>query len=803
MKSSTGAKIDFEIAVRGRRTVQRAAALAILGLLTVVTISAFIWSAYSQVTSAQTLREVTSKDLGEIDASIDRIVARAIGELKEFDDVPDPAAAPTVSLREEFAQLLGKHRDLPIDEDLNSHLEDLGSSLARLDAARVRAVAIAGAERRNRKRTELFKNELDLAVTELRSAIASAQGIRRIERAMATKRFGAAVDEREAVAIARSYFESVDGAASLTTIADDAAELTTLVEAIYGCSSNERLIDLEVNRARPVLGRLDGAVTRLSVGERSFGEKLRTSFEALRYRIVCADSEEPEAKDAENVLCRLIEKRFSLLIDRSAIERELEKCLDDVRLARGYVDRHVADLNHAYATTAQRSIESAFMRAVIVSTLAALFLVVVATLVVGDVRSNIRTLIGLHDDLDRAMVAAESGLRAKSEFLATMSHELRTPLNGILGVGYLLDETDLDPVQRDHVAVLRSSGEHLITIINDILDIAKVDAGKLSLEKVDVRPAELVRDIRMMFEPKAKSTGTELGVEIDPSVPEIIRGDPTRLRQVVLNLLGNAVKFTEHGKVEVKLDVFRESEGAEDASVEPNRLRIAVQDSGIGMTPETVGRLFEPFMQADSSTTRRFGGTGLGLSITHKLIELMGGTIVVVSRPGGGSCFTCVIPFEAAVKPRPTPSISAPTALPAIPVPASKSAEESTRRLRILIVDDNPINRKVGMASLARMDLDIVPAEDGKEAVVAFDRSNFDMILMDCQMPEMDGFEATRLIRKIEAEKLLPHTPIVAITANALSGEDQHCRDAGMDDYIAKPFKPDDLRRMVEHWTKK
>jgi len=369
-------------------------------------------------------------------------------------------------------------------------------------------------------------------------------------------------------------------------------------------------------------------------------------------------------------------------------------------------------------------------------------------------------------------VAVEASL-AKSRFLANMSHEIRTPMNGILGMAELLQHTPLDADQARYAQGISSAAHALHDLLGDILDLSKIEEGKVAIERTDFDPVQLLTGTASIYRELGAARGTVLATDFALDALPPVSGDPTRLRQVVTNLLGNALKFTDGGTVTL---------GAQCVDAPPGDLRqwirVTVQDTGIGMSAEEVSRLFERFTQADASTTRRFGGTGLGLVICKHLVELMGGALQVQSVPGEGSRFWFDVPLQAALA---SPAMRTPPSVE--PTPVSESVVP--RAAQVLVVEDNAVNQLVVRSMLQRMGITVHVAADGLEAIAAVQSRPLDLVLMDCQMPVMDGFDATRAIRALPGA--VSQLPIVALTANALTEDRQRCLDAGMNDYLAKP----------------
>lgn len=452
-----------------------------------------------------------------------------------------------------------------------------------------------------------------------------------------------------------------------------------------------------------------------------------------------------------------------------------------------YEQKKIDDLS----TQAQLSIKNINKSIYSIIALSLSFIIIISTIVIIKIKKIQNELIESHNDLEKkieirthdlskAMKAAKQSAIAKSQFLATMSHEIRTPMNGVMGMTQLLESTKLEKTQSEYVQAIKNSGKLLLTVINDVLDFSKLDSNKVSLENIDLDFKKLCQDVIKLLKVNSDKKGLNLELNYSDDAHNIVSGDPSRLRQILFNLLGNAIKFTENGYVKLSITNYKGTESHV-------ALHIEIEDSGIGIKDENRNNIFQSFTQADNSTTRKFGGTGLGLVICKQLIHLMDGAIDFKSVYGEGSTFFIDINLP---KGRVTEIIE-----------KDKNRDLSNNQFtgKALIVEDVTVNQIIAKSMLDSMGLNCDLASDGKLAVEKCHQNKYDIVFMDCRMPNMDGYEATKIIREQQKESD-SHLPIIALTANATEDDRKKCIESGMDEVIHKPFQVKELEAALAHW---
>ncbi len=612
----------------------------------------------------------------------------------------------------------------------------------------------------------------------LRGIVAQAEGRVRLKRtAEVRKLLSDGVSAHEAKA--KDIFGQTDPTIRFADLKATLGDLMLLCERVSAASSNDALTDLEKNQIAPTLARL--ARQAKAVTEQSEDAVFPPDAAASVEAGMIAARSAPNA-DAGDGLCSLAMRRAELLEEARRLRESAARTIDAVRAGQAQLTTAAGEFAQELGAESEAFATSAMRRVMLAAALGGLIFLFMTSRIAAHIREQVRIIEDAKVHLEVALAAADAANRAKSAFLANMSHEIRTPMTAILGYADLLLEPAQAPRDRlDAVQTIRRNGEHLLSIINDILDLSKIEAGRMVIEQIDVDPLTVIEEVFSLMQVRAKGKGLTLVSDLVFPQPVIIRSDPTRLRQILVNLVGNAIKFTETGGVTVRTSFV--------PAPQP-RMRFSVQDTGIGIDPAALSNLFQPFTQADVSTTRRFGGTGLGLTISQRLATMLGGDIEVESTPGEGSTFTVWIGCESVSED--DMRFEAPLAESA-GQSARSSGEPARLSAHILLAEDGPDNQRLISYHLRKAGATVTIAENGRIAVeraLAALREGrpFDVILMDMQMPEMDGYTASSLLR---AEGF--RGPIVALTAHAMSGDRDKCIHAGCSDYLTKPIDRDRL----------
>ena len=777
--------------------------LAVLGVIGGVVTLSIYGKAVKSVQEAGAERNIVNRRAADIVEACDKRAAALARCARESLDVGSVSSQAALAPDERWAftdippsRLLG---ELERGGELGPRADELRDALARFEAT-VRACVDE-----NRRRAaydgalETVRNEVAETLQAMTTASATATGRARLERGAQVRKY-LAMSGEAAAKDADRLIRATDGHADTYAIDAELAELATLCERLPGERTFERILDLRDNRIMPCLARLQalaagGDKSRPAVIEPELLAALKTAL----------------LGENERGLFGLCAGRLGLREEQVRLSARFENEQEGLATMRERLNLERNALADRLAEHTDRTLTAAWKMTLGVGAIAGTGFLLLGWTIASAVRGQLREIEAANRALDLALREANAATKAKSDFLANMSHEIRTPMTAILGYADLLDTAGrTDQERNDWVKTIRRNGDHLLAIINEILDISKIEAGQMTVEKVECSPAEIVADVTSLIAARAREKGLKFEARLIPPLPKTVVSDPVRLKQVLVNIAGNAVKFTEKGSVTVESALV-------DKGPESSRLRFTVRDTGIGMTPEQIARLFRPFTQADSSMTRRFGGTGLGLSISRSLTQLLGGEVRVESRPGEGSTFTVEIPVGLVVETKlqpdapparlasapptpivPTPQPAAVAPSPNVPGLEGPPAPKPLEGIRILLAEDGPDNQRLITFHLTKAGASVDLAENGLFAIEKVEKSvsegtPYDLILSDMQMPELDGYEAARRLRAAGCQ-----LPIIALTAHAMSGDRDRCIAAGCDDYLTKPVDRTKLIRACE-----
>ena len=758
----------------------------------IVTLLAF-WVPLRAVQERQTTDQFLHTQSAALSANVERAVARASRELGSMVDHPDADTDVLTEVRQAAdatTSFIREHSDtgtLDIDADPTTQLASSVDMVVGVHRGvmewRAEQAQLSGA-------FHTAAEDCVARLESLKSLLGSIRGKARLARLKEVGKLGSLPEDQAAVA-ARELIGRVDTVAALVPLEREIHELLVLVERIRSAQSSEQVADLRSNSLAAAVQRavLEGHRCETLIGadagfDHTLVEQvadLLMTLPDLRAKVIDSNAKAPHLRSLAEVALRAMSD------SRLALQRASESSR---RLAMNQVADDLSKVLHIAGSVTIASMLIMLALGHLVSRAIRRQALIVETKT-AELQFQAMAIEVARDE-------AQAADKAKSDFLANMSHEIRTPMNAILGFSDLLADRSLGEDERQsHVSTIRRNGAHLLNIIKDILDISKIEAGQMALEAGECNPVELIRDVEALMHERAAAKHLAIEVCFEAPVPSMVRTDPTRLRQVLVNLIGNAVKFTEQGKITVRVSSLA---GAQEHTV----LKVAVTDTGIGMNEEQMARLFRPFSQADSTMSRRFGGTGLGLSISQRLCQLMGGTIEVQSSPGQGSTFIATIDggvlpasvmLTAAEQFEPAPAAPLPMVQPqSVIVPRASGCKG-----RILYAEDGPDNQRLISFYLKKAGFELEIANNGKEALEHVEQARargelFDLILMDMQMPEMSGYEATAELRRQGWAG-----PIMSLTAHAMVGDQEKCAAAGCDHHMTKPVNREAL---VELCTK-
>jgi len=694
-----------------------------------------------------------------------------------------------------YSRVVNSSEIAPVVAEVGTYLQDL-------ESLRQRAGGWAAENRGLQARLADRKKDVESALLAMRAVLSSADGRQRLTLAAKIRQFRK-LDGKPGNELAAQIIAGVAPSEEITEILAEVSTLALLCERLFGLGEIDHLADLKDNQFSPSLFRLSQVVSRSAESHPDLRGGMDTALTAFKQAVLgmghIIDNEHRTLRVGADGLYALCHRRLILRQERESLRAEVALKTDQYTAALRRLDSLDDAFKDRITAKAETSLGNGWRNILIMTASSGAVLVLLGRAIVRTIRRQFATIEGANADLDKAARetliardAAEEGSRSKSEFLANMSHEIRTPMTAILGFADLLLTTNQSPASRvDCVQTIRRNGEHLLGIINDILDLSKIEAGKLSVENIPCSASQIVAEVAALMRVRAATKDITLDVGYVFPMPMTIHSDPLRVKQILVNLVGNAVKFTERGGVRIAVECDPRNSAAP-------RMHFTVIDSGIGLTPEQIQKLFQPFSQADSSTTRKFGGTGLGLTISRHLARMLGGDIELQSTPGVGSRFTLSIPTGSLLEVEMVEHVR--EAMEKSETPTGTGNPKVRLEGRILLAEDGPDNQRLIKLHLTQAGAQVEIANNGQLACEAAQAAivrgePFDLILMDMQMPVLDGYGATARLR-VEGVTC----SIIALTANAMAGDREKCLRAGCDDYLTKPIDRTRMLTVVQNY---
>ncbi len=679
-------------------------------------------------------------------------------------------ASDTVTARNALSGLIpAVEQMLSVDRACRSWAEDA----QRVDDSRNAAAAMCRAD-----------------LDRIRALTRASEGKQRLAKVIEIQKIRESSEE-DARSLALSFVRSPAFEHNFSQLHGELTDLALLSERLSDCSTRDELLDLSSNQIAPLMGRLRSHLSQVVATSPTDGLLTLEHLDLIQNDLfgagsVC-DAEHQTIIPGQGGVYSWCTERMRVESAKKKLRERLDQSSALVTVVLSSVTQAMHDLTASTTDRTERTSSLAWFSLVLVGAAGLAIYLFLGQRAAIHVRTQVGRIERSNAELTRTTAAAEHANLAKTEFLANMSHEIRTPMTAILGYAeLLLDPAQADAERRDSVLTIRRNGEHLLAIINDILDISKIEAGQMSVEMIPTSPTVVLEEVCSLMQVRAASKGITLCKEVSGQLPAGVRTDPTRLRQILINIVGNAIKFTEAGSVKIHV-AFQDGPAP--------TLRFDITDSGIGMNPEQLGRLFRAFSQADNSMSRRFGGTGLGLSISKRLAEMLGGDIVVTSQPGKGSTFSITVTAEVLAK---HDESSAQFVIPKNKNAAATITADALAGARILLAEDGPDNQRLISFHLKKAGAQVEIAGNGEIAVNRMadtSKPRIDVVLMDMQMPVMDGYEAARCLRAAGES-----APVIALTAHAMDGDRDHCLQSGCADYLTKPIDRVKLIETCARW---